>query len=153
MNNSAVLKALANHFTKNAASHMAQAACHTGLSQCMKSLGLDFAKGDKNDFHSELASQHTADAERCEKIAAFCNKCANAKADEGDMAKMVAAIIPSVTEYIDKKFGDQVVPSLVKGVFLTEDPSAGRLVPRAGGPTPPTPTESVPIGLRDMIQE
>jgi hypothetical protein len=73
------LKALAGHFRKNADSHRAQAACHCGLSECAKAAG--FFKGDRQDFHHELATQHGRDAERCDKIAAHCEKAAALPAD------------------------------------------------------------------------
>src|SRR5580692_8107065 len=121
MNNEAMWKAMGKHFTKDAASHRNHAACHAGLSACLKSLGVDFTKGDKNDFHQELANQHEADADRCDKMAEMCTKCAT-KADE---AELVKAITGSIVEYMDKKYGNMIVPDGgVRKVFQTADPNA-----------------------------
>jgi hypothetical protein len=150
MNNEAMWKSMGHHFTKNAASHRAQAACHTGLSACMKALGVDFTKGDKTDFHAELASQHNADAERCDKIAAACMKCA---ANKGADPEMVKAIAGAVLANVDEKFGKMVVPSSVKGAFMTADPLPVTLVNRQGGPSLPVPADAIDPAFRNLFAE
>ena len=153
MNNSAILKALASHFTKNAESHRNHAACCTGLSECMKAAGIDFAKNAKKDFYTEAAAQHEADADRCEKIAAMCTKCAT----KGEDAEFVKAIVSSVMGAVDAKYGGMIVPDGgVRKVFQTPDPNAVNgltLVGRPGQATPPTSLEGIDPSLRALVQE
>jgi len=154
MNNAAFLKGMGNHFAKNAESHRNYAACATGLSACMKSLAVDFTKGDKKDFFAEAASQHESDAERCTKMAAFCDKCATMKSADPELIKALAA---AVMQNVDEKLGNMMVPSNVQKVFRTEDPMAPppgfSLVPRAGQATPPTDLSCVDPAFRNLFQE
>lgn len=159
------MKALSNHFQKNAAmheadaeDHRAHAACHEGLSSCMKTAGL--VKGDREDFHSEIASRHKAaasrcdaDAVRCRKVGEFCMKCSTMKASEGEMAKVVSAVSAAVIENVDKRFGSMVMETGVKKVFMTEDPSGGVLVPRSGGPSVPTDLSRIDPSFQDLFRE
>jgi hypothetical protein len=160
------LKALAAHFRKNAESHRAHAACHTGLSECAKAMG--FYKGDRKDYHAEIASQHEADADRCDKMAEHCTKLAGelpagAAGSDGKSSNVelnlngdaAAKIATTVIDTLRKEFGEQVMPTLVKGV-IPENPLADAgltLHARAGGAAVPTDASRIDPQFRNLFVE
>ena len=83
---------------------------------------------------------------------AFCDAVGKAEGAD-DLQKMVSAVTEAVLANVNEKIGKLVVPSSVKGVFTTSDPSGGALIPRTGQPTPPTDLSRVPAEFAGLFQE
>jgi hypothetical protein len=174
MNNEAMqrcMKGLAARFGKAAEGHRAMSECHQGLSACMKTIvtqmkadGVGFGKSDKGDYHQELAQQHSAMADHMDACAGFCKTASELPAGkqggsgytsdenvnlDGDQAAKIAT---TVIDTLRKEFGEQVVPSMVKGV-VPDIPEVGlQLVGRTGGMA--TPTDAAKLGeFADLFRE
>lgn len=155
------MKTLGIHFKKDAADHRANAedcrnhmACCKGLAECMKLAGV--TKNAKMDYHDEMATtyskmadRHDAAAERCDKMADACIKAEGAD----DLQKVVSAVTEAVLANVNERIGKMVEPSAVRKTFETSDPSGGRLIPRTGQPSPPTPAEAIDPQFRNLFVE
>jgi hypothetical protein len=149
MNNDAIQKTMALHCKTMAKAHEAAASAHESLSECFKSEQSQGLHKGMKDMHADLQSCHKSMAESYGKLGDACKK--------SDMGDLVKAITASIVEYMDKKYGNMIVPDGVRKTFTTEDPFAPApgltLMPRSGGPTPPTNTERIDPSLRALVQE
>jgi hypothetical protein len=167
------LKAMGAHFHKCAKASEAMASCHKELSEAFKARqneGLE--KASAKDCHGDLASCH-ADQAKCYKaMGDACIKAAgelpaDAKGGSGyasseqtnldgdAAAKVSEAIATKVIDQLRREFGEQVVPTLVKGV-IPENPIADAgitLHARAGGAAIPTDPSRIDPQFRNLFVE
>lgn len=123
-------------------------------------------KAEKKIFmkhHAEMqkifaaAGENNADMNKCMAKVAECHgrmcECMGKAAEGDDLQKITSAVVASVMEVVNEPIGKMVEPSAVRGAFLTEPPSGSSLIGRAGGPTIPTPAESIDPQFRNLFVE
>lgn len=144
--NDALMKAMAAHCKCMAKAHEAASDCHQSLSECFKSEQEQGLHKGMKDTHADLRDCHKSMSESYAKMGAACTKSAGTE-------ELTKAIVAATLAAVDQKYGSMVMETGVRKVFTTEDPSGGRLIPRTGQPSPPTPAEAIDPQFRNLFVE
>jgi hypothetical protein len=144
-----LMKGLKAHCAVMQKSHDAMAECHQALSEAFKAEQAEGLHKGFKDHHADIVACNKSMSESWGRLAEKCTK--------SDDAEFVKVIVSSVMGAVDQKYGSMIVPDGVRKTFTTEDPFAPApgltLMPRSGGPTPPTNTERIDPALRQLVQE